>query len=334
MKLAGVLLAAAMLLNANPEAPEVILDRMEDSVTLSFAGDCTFGAQKGANKKGNFNWYADNEDPSYFLEKVCDIFSEDDFTIVNCEGVLTDRPLEYYDKGSEGAFYFKGKASNAKIFTAGSVEIASVINNHTRDYGPEGKKDTIEALEAEGVKALNSLKPVYVEKDGIKVSFLGCGIWYAGQEKELYGAIDDMIANSDIQVIYSHGGTEGVYEVDAWRKSVCRKLIDRGVDIIINSHPHRLQPVEHYKNGVIVYSLGDFCFGGNTYPVNKKTAIYRVKIIRTDDGFELEDEIIPCWLHTGGGANNFQPAPVDPETESETYEKMVAYMRGERKTID
>ena len=335
MKLAGVLLAVAMLLGANPDAPEVIRDRMEDSVILSFAGDCTLGAQKGAKSKGNFNWYADNEEPDYFLKNVYDIFSTDDFTIVNCEGVLTDRPLEYYDKGSDGAFYFKGKADNAKIFTAGSVEIASVINNHTRDYGPAGKSDTIDALEAEGVRALDANKPVYVEKDGIRISFLACGIWYTGQEKDIYKSLDEMNENSDIQVIYSHGGTEGVYEVDSWRKSVYHSLINRGVDIIVNSHPHRLQPVEHYKNGLIVYSLGDFCFGGNSFPVNKKTAIYRVKITRTDDGFEFEDEIIPCWLHSGTtSANNFQPTPVDPVEYADTYEKMIAYMRGERKTID
>lgn len=334
MKLAGVLLAVAMLLNANPEAPEVIRDRLEDSVTLTFAGDCTLGAQKGENKKANFNWYADREEPDYFFRNVYDWFSTDDFTIVNCEGVLTDRPLNYYDKGSEGAFYFKGKASNAGIFTAGSVELASVVNNHTKDYGPEGKSDTIEALTAEGIGALTDTAPVYVEHDGITVSFIACGLWYAGQEKNLYGHIDEMVKNSDVQVIYSHGGTEGVYEVDGWRRTVCRKLIDRGVDIIVNSHPHRLQPVEHYKSGVIVYSLGDFCFGGNSYPVNKKTAMYRVKIIRTDEGFTFEDEIIPCWLHSGAtAANNFQPTPVDPVAEADTYEKMLAYMRGERDTI-
>ena len=68
---------------------------------------------KGGYYNGSFSWYAAHKDPSYFFEKVYDIFSADDFTIVNLENVLTDRKLAEVNKGVPRAFWFKGPASNA-----------------------------------------------------------------------------------------------------------------------------------------------------------------------------------------------------------------------------
>lgn len=291
---------------------------------LSFVGDCTLGTQLGASGPGTFNGYAQNNPPEYFLEKVAPIFERDDFTVANCEGVLSDGPLLPADKGSDTAFWFIGPASNAKIFSSSSVEVAGFSNNHMGDYGYEGIRDTVRALEAEGVTVAEHLKPCYLEKDGFTVGLLACRIRWAGHEKSVYKLLDEMKENSDFQIIYTHGGAEGTHDVDQWRVTSFRNLIDRGADLVIGSHPHMLQPVERYNGGTIVYSLGNFCFGGNSHPENA-TAIYQCQLIKTPWGITLKDSVIPCYVYTGR-SNNYQPCPIEPEDPR--YQKIIDYMNG------
>ena len=294
------------------------------SVTISFTGDCTIATDRGSFKSGSLNWYTTNHEYSYFLEKVEPIFSGDDITVVNCENVLSDRDLPIRDKGSAGAFYFTGPAANARIFSGSSVEVACLANNHMRDYGEDGLEDTVAALQAEGLLVAEENKPVYVEKNGITVAILACQMWYAGSERALYPILQEMTENSDVQIVYPHGGAEGTYYVEPWRTQAFHNLIDRGADIIVGTHAHLLQPMEKYKGGTIVYCLGNFCFGGNVRPSNR-TAIYQCTVTLGDDGPEIADTIIPCYVYTGS-RNNWQPCPVE-ETDP-VYQKILDYMNG------
>lgn len=331
MRFTGILLAIFMLFNINPDFLSVLRLRqaeLQDNITLSFVGDCTISTYLGGSGQGTLNWYAKNYEPTYFLQNVADIFEADDFTIVNCETVLTDRDLSSREKDEEVGFWFRGPTSNAKILSSSSVEIASVVNNHATDYGSTGYSDTVAALEAEGLEVLEAKSPVYVEKDGITIGILGAGIWYGGAEKELYNTLSVMCENSDVQVIYVHGGEEKLHEPEAWRKTSFRNLVDNGADLVIACHAHVLQPMEEYNGGIIVYGLGNFCFGGNRSPENR-TAIYQCKITRTDDGFEYDSTIIPCYVYTGT-TNNWQPAIM--EEDDQNYQKVLDFMAGKIST--
>lgn len=325
MAIFKLLLAVLALLNTNPEIRETLFPKLTP-VTMSFVGDCTIATQKGGSGPGTFNRYAMDNPPEYFLEKVAPIFEEDDFTVVNCENVLSDNDLAMTDKGSDTAFWFKGPASSARIFSSSSVEVVGFSNNHANDYGPQGQIDTINALEAEGLTVAKHLTPCYLEKDGFRIGILACRIRWENHEREIYGLLEEMKANSDIQIIYTHGGGEGTHVIDEWRKKGFRDLIDRGADLVICSHPHMLQPVEHYNGGMIVYSLGNFCFGGNSHPENA-TAIYQVRLLKTPWGIISDDRIIPCRVYTGS-VNNYQPCPIAEDDPA--YQKIVDYMNGER----
>ncbi len=296
------------------------------SVTLTFVGDCTISTAEGSFKKNSLNWYTTNHEYSYFLEKVEPIFSQDDITVVNCETVLSDRELAPASKTTAKAFWFRGPAANAKIFSSSSVEVACFANNHMNDYGSEGVKDTIAALEAENLLVGKDNVPVYVEKNGITVGILACQLWYGGAEKKLYPILKEMVENSDYQVIYPHGGTENVFTIDEWRTAAFHNLIDRGADLIVGTHAHRLQPIERYKDATIVYGLGNFCFGGNNAPQNR-TAIYQCTVTVDADGFAFEEKLIPCYVYTGS-RNNWQPCPV--AEDDPVYEKIYDYMYGLR----
>ncbi|GEM_PF-6093044 len=284
------------------------LEPAGDTLKLSFIGDCLVSTYKGDASKGTLNWYAQNYQPSYFFEKVYDTLSSDDYTIANCETVLTDRKLTERAKGGTRAFWFYGATSNAKIFTAGSVEVTGVVNNHMYDYKQPGYDDTVAALKKENLIVGDYDKPVYLTKSGIKAAVLFVDLWSYGDTTAIIKAMKALDADTDYKIIYFHGGVEGTNYPEQWKVDACRALIDAGANFVIGAHPHVLQPIEKYKGGVIVYSLGNFLFGGNTAPV-KNTIIYQVELKKGD----YRQNIIPCQVYSGS-RNNWQPCY--PETES------------------
>ena len=279
------------------------------SMKLTFLGDCLVSTYKGGEAKGTFNWYAKNYPATYFFEKVYDTLSTDDYTIANCETVLTDRTLTPRNKGTGSrVFWFYGPSANAKIFTAGSVEVTGVVNNHMKDYGQAGYEDTLAALKKENLIIGDYNKPVYLEKNGIKAAIMFVNLWSLGDADKIIADMKKLDADTDYKIIYFHGGVEGTNYPEQWKVNACRKLIDSGANFVIGMHPHVLQPIEEYHGGVIVYSLGNFLFGGNTAPV-KNTIIYQIELKKGS----YSQNVIPCQVYSGS-RNNWQPCY--PETES------------------
>lgn len=284
------------------------------TIDLSIAGDFVLATYMGQVYEGSFSWYAQNYGPSYFLENVSHIFDADDFTIVNLECVITDNPLKEVAKDHNPAYWFKGPSSNLEILTVGSVECVSLANNHAGDYGSQGRKDTIDAVTAAGLYYGNNDHTFYLEKNGFRIAVICHGLWGEWQADAIAKRIDEAELNSDYQIVFYHGGKEGIHSPEEWKIRASRKLVDAGADLVIGNHPHVLQPFEVYKGVKIVYSVGNFCYGGSRNPENR-TIIY--KQVLTIEGGELiaeTSEIIPCYVYTGS-TNNWQPAPIEDETQ-------------------
>lgn len=301
---------------AEEPEPEEEPEDTSFTIDLSFAGDCMLATSMGGSPKGSFNWYAANKDPSYFLERVLDIFTADDFTIVNLENVLTDRALPEKEKSTTPAYWFRGPASNVSILTAGSVEAVSLANNHTGDYGAAGLRDTIAAVESAGLAYGTNDHTFYLEKNGFTIAVICHGLWVEGQGAQIARRVQAASEVSDYQIVLYHGGKESVHAPEAWKVRATRALVDAGADLVIGNHPHVLQPAEVYKGVNILYSLGNFCYGGHNRPENR-TVIYKV-LLTVDQGKVQSEEIslIPCYVFTGS-TNNWQPAPITDETEKQ-----------------
>ena len=112
------------------------------TVTISVAGDCTFGSD--AVFPSSVNFYAVynklHKDMGYFFKKVRHIFAEDDLSFVNFEGTLTTRATR-----ADKKFAFKGPPSYVNILRKSSIEAVSFANNHCRDFGSGSYTDTISA---------------------------------------------------------------------------------------------------------------------------------------------------------------------------------------------
>ncbi len=297
--------------------PGYVPEPENTTITFSFAGDVLIAQMLNKYSKGGFMDYAQTQEPSYFLEKVQDWFGTDDFTVVNLENVLSDRAVKPRDKGQATAFWFMAPASYVDILTAGSVEGVSVANNHTRDYGETGFQDTVQTVRDAGIAVGSNDETMYFEKDGFTVAVICNGLWNEGQAGTIASRVRKASEDSDFQIVFFHGGTEGVHEPEAWKVRACRALVDAGADLVLGGHPHVLQPMETYSGAEILYSLGNFCYGGSRYPENR-TLIYRLTLTVSPEGelVEQQSEVVPCYVYTGE-VNNFQPAPIENEAEKQ-----------------
>lgn len=285
-------------------------------ITLSFAGDCTLSNVNSESKWHGFESFAEKYEPSYFLEKVKPIFESDDFTIVNLESVLSDRDLPKRDKGDGVAFWFKSNTKNVNIFTEGSVEGVSLANNHTFDYGDDGHEDTKKAVIDAGLNWGHDENLMYFEKEGFRIAIICHGLWYESQANPIVNLLKIAEENSDYQIVFFHGGTEGMHTPEEWKIRATHKLIDNGADLVIGNHPHVLQPIETYNGAQIVYSLGNFCYGGHLKPRNR-TMIYQMILTINYETLQVEkseQNIIPCYIYTTE-YNNYQPAPISDANE-------------------
>jgi poly-gamma-glutamate synthesis protein (capsule biosynthesis protein) len=295
-------------------------------IVMHFTGDVLLAENLDAGRTGGFNEYANRENAEYFLKNASPYFLNDDFTAVNLENVFSDRALSPAQKPLP-AYWFKSKTSNTEILTASGVECVSVSNNHTRDYGTEGLSDTISALENAGIEYGTDSKTVYFEKNGFKTAIICCCMWNRSWADGIIKRIKEAEQQSDFQIVFFHGGKEAEHTPEQWKIDACRELVDNGADIVVGAHPHVLQRTESYNGAKIIYSLGNFCFGGNRSPENR-TAIYRltVTVNSEDKSFSHSSAIIPFYVYTGS-SNNYQP---DVIKNPEEAQKVLEYMKGER----
>lgn len=306
------------------ETPEV----QETTITISAAGDCTLGTDEGFNYKRSFKGKYDAvQDPAYFFQNVQPVFAQDDLTIVNMEGTLTEETTR-----EPKQFAFKGDAEYAKILTAGAVEAANLANNHSFDYGKKSYEDTITALEAEGISSFGYERTAVMDIKGVKVGL--AGVYELAEHIDCKQDLLDNIASlreqgAQIIIVSFHWGQEKENVPSDVQVELAHAAVDNGADLVLGHHPHVLQGIEEYKGKNIVYSLGNFCFGGNSAPSDMDTMIFQ-QTFTVKDGKLQEDNvtnILPCKISSAyeEGYNNYQPILAEGEQKEKIFERLSEY---------
>lgn len=297
-------------------------------ITVSAAGDCTLGTDVNFDQSKSFNAYYNEHGAAYFLENVKSVFSADDLTIVNMEGTLTESS-DRQDK----TFAFKGEPGYTAVLTDGSVEAANLANNHSKDYGADSYTDTIRYMEDAGITTFGYDRTALMEIKGVKIGLTGIYELAEGM-----GCEDLLIKNIDaleeqgaqIIIVSFHWGTEKENYPDDIQKSLAHSAIDHGADLVLGHHPHVLQGIEKYNGKNIVYSLGNFCFGGNSNPSDKDTMIFQ-QTFTIQNGVIAEDDvtnIIPCSLSSVSDRNDYQPTPLEGSEKDRVMDKIQKFSSG------
>lgn len=293
------------------------------SITVSMVGDCTLGTDVNFDQSTSFDaFYQMKNDPGYFFQNVKDIFTADDLTVANMEGTLTTS-----NDRQQKTFAFKGNPSYTEILTQGGVEATNLANNHSHDYGDQSYEDTIQYLEAAGITTFGYDRTAVMDVKGIKVGLIGIyelkdGL---GRQQQVIDTIQEVKdQGAQVIIVSFHWGTEKSNIPDDIQKTLAHLAIDQGADLVVGHHPHVLQGIEKYQGKNIVYSLGNFCFGGNKNPSDKDTMIFQ-QTFTVENGELVEDDvnnIIPCSLSSESGYNNYQPMVLEGSEKERVLQKI------------
>lgn len=296
---------------------------------LTFAGDCTLGSTAGkAGASSSFvSTIGTNYD--YPFANVVEYFENDDFTIVNLEGPLTETGT-----AAAKTFAFKGPTAYTQILTGSSVEAVTLANNHSEDYGKEGYQNTAKALDDAGVCYVEKNKTaMYETESGLKIGLYAASFDFS--KSNITSSISALRASgAEIVICAFHWGTEGSYRPTSSQEYFGRAAIEAGADIVYGSHPHVLQKVESYNGGYIFYSMGNFSFGGSTFPQDYDSAILQLEVLRDENGKVKLGELtrIPVSVSSVSGQNNYQPTPY--KEGSKEYERALSKLDGSFKGAD
>jgi len=354
---AGVMLASS-LLGCKAEEPKRIasigplqsiysqphlISKHDNKIIISGVGDVTLGYRFNEKFRQIENELGEEAAFAYPFKNVLKYFDEDDVSIVNLEGTLTS-----YDKKRPKKFNFKGEPRFASCLNYGDIEAVNLANNHFMDYYEQGAIDTIDALVEHEILYCGGGKnigdaafPRVIDIDGIRIAFLGFAQVgknpHATEEnagtlpydktlvKNQIQAADEI---ADIVVVSCHWGSERAAYPTEYQKNSAKFMIDVGADIIFGHHPHVLQGVELYNDGIIFYSLGNFAFGGNSYPKDKDSMI--AQVFCNKEGV-IDFRIIPVKTHPA--SMEFQPYVPDDTSgiENKIIKRSTYFNSGEIK---
>ncbi len=293
--LAGLAFMARTPLVAVVSNSEVVT---EDAIKIIFVGDIMLsrGVASQIKKQNDFR---------YPFLAIADTVRAADLAFGNLEGPISDGGR---DQGS--IYSFRAHPTVLQGLTFAGFDVLSVANNHMWDWGDEALLDTVKILGSHGITPvgagedeLSANSPVVRQVGGTKVAFFAYTTLYpprleASSSTPGVSRFDeDVVATTigaakqfaDIVVVSLHWGEEYESNANAYQKRVARMLVDAGADIVVGHHPHVIQEVEEYKNGLIFYSLGNFVFDQNFSNATMEGLMMEVTV--TDGGVATARQI-------------------------------------------
>ncbi|MCE9628591.1 MAG: CapA family protein [Candidatus Vogelbacteria bacterium] len=266
----------------------------EPEVSLVFVGDMmldrgvNFSVQK--NFGGDFN--------QLFTE--LDFIREADIAFGNLEGPVSDKGRNI------GSIYsFRMKPESLQAVAAAGFDVLSVANNHAGDWTSEAFVDTVARIKNLNILPIgggNNYQEASLVKikevRGVKVGFIGFSDvgpnWLAvgssspgillASDPQFDQIIKTAAESVDVLVTSFHFGEEYLATSTSRQQVLARRAIDNGASLVIGHHPHVIEELERYKNGVIIYSLGNFIFDQGFSKETMEGGVLFVKL----DGKKIE----------------------------------------------
>lgn len=292
-------------------SPTPTLPPEERVVTVSFAGDCTL-TQDYRSTNRQFDQVVDG-DMEYCFQNCAELFKSDDLTLVNLEN-----PVTTVTKHKSNQYIFRMDPENLEMLTAAGIEAVNIANNHIQDFYQDGLDETRDNLDEYGIIwSDDKFGATFTTRQGFIIGMVGLG--NDTNASSVYKIIDELRDDGAVIIIAScHFGQEGVYEPTDRQKKVAHELIDYGVDIVVGTHPHRLQPIEMYNGHYIFYSLSNFCFGGNYSLSDPDSVIIQCDFVMDESGSKCVDyrlRVFPYSQTSTRPGNDFCPKPYDWESD-------------------
>lgn len=213
-------------------------------------------------------------------------------------------------------------------------EAANLANNHSHDYGEKSYTDTISALEDAGIASFGYNRIKILKIKGIKVGVTG--IYELADHQKRASQVKQNIkalkkAGAQVIIVNFHWGIEKQYTPDENQKALAHLAVDEGADLVIGHHPHVLEGIEEYNGKYICYSLGNFCFGGNSTPSDTDSMIVQQTFTFSKKGKLTKSSklnIIPCSISSSSGYNDYCPVQLTGDAKQRVLDKISQYSEG------
>lgn len=260
--------------------------------------------------------------PQAVFSAVQDVFDQADLRVGNLECAITD-----LGSPVKKTFILKAPPEAAQALAAGRIDLVSLANNHSMDYGPQGLARMQQLLAGAGIAAVGAgvdshaaHLPIFFERNGLRLAFLAyvdvpaelsgfdARTWTAGvaspgvawaDPSQMKADIAQVKSKADVVIVLLHSGNEitpsYLSVINSDQVDEAHAAIDAGAALVIGSHPHELQSIERYHGGLIAYSLGNFVFD-DYLGVANASIILRVTLTRS--GFQDYD-YVPVLIDNG-----------------------------------
>ncbi len=313
-------------------------DGAQVTIRITAAGDCTLGNDvKQSGISNCFDNVYNKNGADFFLSGAKPYFEQDDLTIVNLEGTLTDKGSPDPNK----KWRFRGRPEYIGILTGSSVEAVSFANNHCRDYGEESFADTVSNVTKAGLICSSEELVSITEIKGIKVGIIAVNSAFRKTDEQVDREFDDteflknltrnLIENArsrgaQLVIVNLHFGIEREKLPSSQQKELAHYAVDCGADVVLGHHPHVLESIEYYNGAYIAYSLGNFCFGGNTKPGNIDTVIWQQEFAFSGGKKTGQSvKVVPFLISSDRKENNYCPVPATGSDHTRIINKLNTY---------
>ena len=325
---------------------------ISDTISLVFMGD-VMGHRPVLNSFYNKEQKTYNFD--YLFEKISPLIKKSDYAIANLELTLAGRPFTGYPR-------FSAPIELAKSCKNAGIQVLTTANNHSCDRGKKGILKTINKLDKIGVRhfgtyldkeARKKSNLVILKKEAIKIGLLNYTYGTNGlpiPEGVCVNLIDTTQMKLDIEksktkgldklVVLLHWGNEYQLKPSKKQRELGDFLYKHGVDVIIGSHPHVIQPMEFKKNKeglekLTVFSLGNF-ISNQRKPNTDGGALVKLRFVKKNNLTKLlPPGYFLTWVNkfVEKGRNKYQIIPCLSQKPNTSIKKLNYFISSTRKRL-
>lgn len=260
-------------------------------------------------------------DVTYPFAAVAERLRAADYTFANLESPLGLRGRPIPGKG----IWFRARPETIEGIRFAGVDGVTVANNHILDYDEENFRETLSLLRENGIGVTGggedlaaARAPLVADVKGVKVAFLGYSDfadlhWDASYKRSFAATAsrpgvapvrEETLAEdiarareaADVVAVAFHWGDEYMNHPNEKQVRLARRAIDLGADLVLGYHPHAIQGIERYKDGLIAYSLGNFVMDNQRRAVAEESMILEVRLTR---GGLLDHRVLPVRIRRG-----------------------------------
>lgn len=196
-----------------------------------------------------------NNDPNFPFWNVSKVLADADLVFVNLESpIVTDCPRIY-----EGYKFCAPPEMMEGLVTAG-VDVVTLANNHTYNFGVDGYDETISYLNSENINSVGYGNLIRRKVGDTTFGFLGFDFLTNTPTQDDYDLVMVSDVEVDVLIVGVHWGVEYVEVPNEYQVGIAEKLVESGADVIAGHHPHWVQSIEDINGVPVYYSLGNFVF--------------------------------------------------------------------------